>query len=177
MSAADQQGSSAFLVTAPTPLGGKRFALAILAAGYALKGETERSSSRARRGPGIEQYLLEPRQCREIELVRRRRPHRPPFSSSGSSIDEAIPYFEQAIHLSPHEPGIAPWYGREGVIYLLQSHTDDAIASLEKASSEPVAIPARACSLADLISRRSIASMMPSPARTARSASSSCACG
>jgi TolB-like protein/class 3 adenylate cyclase/Tfp pilus assembly protein PilF len=52
------------------------------------------------------------------------------------SVDEAIPYFEQAIHLSPHEPGIAPWYGREGVIYLLQSHTDEAIASLEKASSE-----------------------------------------
>ena len=52
------------------------------------------------------------------------------------SVDEAIPYFEQAIRLSPHEPGIAPWYGREGVIYLLQSHTDEAIASLEKASSE-----------------------------------------
>lgn len=52
------------------------------------------------------------------------------------SADEAIPYFEQAIHLSPHEPAIAPWYGRMGVIYLLQSHTDEAIASLEKASSE-----------------------------------------
>jgi TolB-like protein/class 3 adenylate cyclase/Tfp pilus assembly protein PilF len=52
------------------------------------------------------------------------------------SVDEAIPYFEQAIRLSPHEPGIAPWYGRMGVIYLLQSHTDEAIAALEKASSE-----------------------------------------
>jgi adenylate cyclase len=52
------------------------------------------------------------------------------------SVDEAIPYFEQAMHLSPHEPAIAPWYGRMGVIYLLQSHIDEAIASLEKASSE-----------------------------------------
>jgi len=52
------------------------------------------------------------------------------------SADEAISYFEQAMHLSPHEPAIAPWYGRMGVIYLLQSHIDEAIASLEKASSE-----------------------------------------
>ena len=34
MSAADQQGSSAFLVTAPTPLGGRRFALAIVLASF-----------------------------------------------------------------------------------------------------------------------------------------------
>ena len=52
------------------------------------------------------------------------------------SVDAAIPYFEQAIHLSPHEPAIAPWYGRMGVIYLLQSHTDEAISWLEKANSE-----------------------------------------
>jgi len=52
------------------------------------------------------------------------------------SVDEAIPSFEEAIHLSPHEPGIAPWYGRMGVIYLLQSHTDEAIGWLEKANSE-----------------------------------------
>jgi len=52
------------------------------------------------------------------------------------SVDEAIPYFEQAIHLSPHEPAIAPWYGRMGVIYLLQSRTDEAIGWLEKANSE-----------------------------------------
>ena len=52
------------------------------------------------------------------------------------SVGDAIPYFEQAIHLSPHEPGIAPWYGRMGVIYLLQSRTDEAIGWLEKANSE-----------------------------------------
>ena len=52
------------------------------------------------------------------------------------SADQAIPYFEEAIHLSPHEPAIAPWYGRMGVIYLLQSHTDEAVSWLEKANSE-----------------------------------------
>jgi adenylate cyclase len=52
------------------------------------------------------------------------------------SVDQAIPYFEEAIHLSPHEPAIAPWHGRMGVIYLLQSHTDEAIGWLEKANSE-----------------------------------------
>ena len=52
------------------------------------------------------------------------------------SADQAIPYFEEAIHLSPHEPAIAPWYGRMGVIYLLQSHTDEAIGWLEKANSD-----------------------------------------
>jgi adenylate cyclase len=52
------------------------------------------------------------------------------------AVDEAIPYFEEAIHVSPHEPGIAPWYGRMGVIYLLQSHTDEAIGWLEKANHE-----------------------------------------
>ncbi len=52
------------------------------------------------------------------------------------AVDEAIPYFEEAIHVSPHEPGIAPWYGRMGVIHLLQSHTDEALGWLEKANSE-----------------------------------------
>jgi len=52
------------------------------------------------------------------------------------SADEAIPYFEQAIRVSPHEPAIALWYGRMGVIYLLRSQTDEAIGWLEKANSE-----------------------------------------
>jgi adenylate cyclase len=52
------------------------------------------------------------------------------------AVDEAIPYFEDAIHVSPHDPGIAAWYGRMGVIYLLQSHTDEAIGWLEKANNE-----------------------------------------
>jgi adenylate cyclase len=57
------------------------------------------------------------------------------------SVDGVIPYFEQAIRLSPHEPAIAPWYGRLGVVHLLQSHTDDAIVWLEKARSENARLP------------------------------------
>jgi TolB-like protein/class 3 adenylate cyclase/Tfp pilus assembly protein PilF len=52
------------------------------------------------------------------------------------SVDEAIPYFEQAIRLSPYGPGIAPWYGRLGVMQLLEGHSDEAIGWLEKAESE-----------------------------------------
>ena len=52
------------------------------------------------------------------------------------SVDEAIPYFEQAIRLSPSGPGIAPWYGRLGVMQLLQGHTDRALVWLEKANGE-----------------------------------------
>ena len=52
------------------------------------------------------------------------------------SIDQAVPYFEQAIRLSPYGPGIAPWYGRMGVMQLLEGHTDEAIGWLEKANSE-----------------------------------------
>jgi adenylate cyclase len=57
------------------------------------------------------------------------------------SVDEALPYFERAIRLNPSGPGIAPWYGRMGVIQLLQSHIDDAVLSLEKASSENARLP------------------------------------
>src|SRR5215472_2209854 len=57
------------------------------------------------------------------------------------SADEAIPYFEQAIRLSPYGPGIAPWYGRMGVMQLLESHIDEAVVSLEKASSENTRLP------------------------------------
>jgi adenylate cyclase len=57
------------------------------------------------------------------------------------SVDEALPYFEQVIRLSPTGPGIAPWYGRMGVVQLLQSQTDAAVASLEKASGENARLP------------------------------------
>jgi len=55
--------------------------------------------------------------------------------------DEAIPYFEQAIRLSPYGPGIAPWYGRMGVMQLLEARADEAIVSLEKARSENARLP------------------------------------
>ena len=49
------------------------------------------------------------------------------------SIDEALLLHEQAIRLSPRDPGISNWYDRIGRIHLLQSHTNEAIGWLEKA--------------------------------------------
>ena len=57
------------------------------------------------------------------------------------SVDEALPYFERVIRLNPSGPGIAPWYGRMGVVQLLGSQTDAAVASLEKASGENARLP------------------------------------
>ncbi len=57
------------------------------------------------------------------------------------SLDSAIPYLEQAIHLSPHEPGIAAWYGRIGVMQLLQGNVAEAITSLERARSDNARLP------------------------------------
>jgi tetratricopeptide (TPR) repeat protein len=57
------------------------------------------------------------------------------------SVDEALPYFEQAVRLSPYGPGIAPWYGRMGVFQLLEGRTDEAITSLQKASSDNARLP------------------------------------
>jgi adenylate cyclase len=51
------------------------------------------------------------------------------------SLDEAIPLAEQAIRLSPRDPGIGWWYGQIGSVHLLQSHIDEAIVWLEKARS------------------------------------------
>jgi adenylate cyclase len=57
------------------------------------------------------------------------------------SVDAVVPYFEQAIRLSPHEPGIAVWHGRVGVAKFLQSETDEALVWLEKARGENARIP------------------------------------
>jgi TolB-like protein len=57
------------------------------------------------------------------------------------SIDEVIPLVEQAIRLSPHDPGIGTFYYLIGTIHLLQSHTDEAIVWLEKARSALPGIP------------------------------------
>lgn len=52
------------------------------------------------------------------------------------SVEQVVPYFEQAIRISPSAPGIAPWYGRLGVMYLLNSRIDEAIPALERARNE-----------------------------------------
>jgi adenylate cyclase len=64
------------------------------------------------------------------------------------SIEEAISLHEQAIRLSPRDPGIGNWYDRIGRIHLLQSRIDEAIVWLEKARSANPEHPSIRLSLA-----------------------------
>jgi adenylate cyclase len=64
------------------------------------------------------------------------------------SLDEAIPLAEQAIRLSPRDPGIGWWYGQIGIVHLLQSRTDEAIVWLERARTAIPAVPAHHSRLA-----------------------------
>src|SRR5215471_16663811 len=57
------------------------------------------------------------------------------------SIEEVIPLLEQAIRLSPRDPGIGSFYHLIGTVHLLQSHTDEAIVWLEKTRSAMAAAP------------------------------------
>ena len=57
------------------------------------------------------------------------------------SIDEALLLHEQAIRVSPRDPGIGNWYDRIGRIHLLQSRTNEAIGWLEKARGANPAHP------------------------------------
>src|SRR5205823_6200481 len=52
---------------------------------------------------------------------------------TGGSDQEAIALTEQAIRLSPRDPGMSWWYTWIGFVHLLQSRTDQAIAWMEKA--------------------------------------------
>ena len=57
------------------------------------------------------------------------------------SIEETIPLEEQAIRLSPRDPGLlGVWYSQIGLVHLLQSRTNEAIFWQEKAR---VAMPER----------------------------------
>jgi TolB-like protein/class 3 adenylate cyclase len=61
---------------------------------------------------------------------------------TGGSDQEAIALTEQAIRLSPRDPGIWWWYTWIGFVHLLQSRIDEAIAWLEKGrSAQPKAAP------------------------------------
>jgi TolB-like protein/Flp pilus assembly protein TadD len=57
------------------------------------------------------------------------------------SIGEALLLHQQAIRLSPCDPGIGNWYDRIGRIHLLQSRTKEAIGWLEKARGANPAHP------------------------------------
>ncbi len=67
----------------------------------------------------------------------------------GGEVDKTIALEEQAIRLSPQDRAIAAWYGRIGMVHLLQGRTPEAIVWLEKArgrysqqSREPIHINA-----------------------------------
>lgn len=51
------------------------------------------------------------------------------------AIEETIPAQEQAIRLSPRDPRLPNWYWRIGMVHVLHSRLDEAIAWLEKARS------------------------------------------
>jgi adenylate cyclase len=57
------------------------------------------------------------------------------------SIQETIPLMEQAIRLSPRDPGISHFFSEIGRVHLLQSRTDEAISWLEKARNATPAHP------------------------------------
>jgi adenylate cyclase len=57
------------------------------------------------------------------------------------SMEEVIPLEEQAIRLSPRDPGIGGWYRQIGVVHLVQSQTEEAIVWLEKARNAAPAHP------------------------------------
>jgi adenylate cyclase len=57
------------------------------------------------------------------------------------SIEEVTWLVEQAIRLSPRDPGIGWYYYLIGTVHLLQSHTDEAIVWLEKARSAMPTLP------------------------------------
>ncbi len=67
----------------------------------------------------------------------------------GGEVDKMIPLEEQAIRLSPQDRSIGAWYGRIGIVHLLEGRTAEATPWLEKAraqyleqSREPVYIHA-----------------------------------
>jgi len=51
----------------------------------------------------------------------------------GGSVDEVVQLMQQAIRLSPRDPGISNWHFRLGLLDLYRSRPDDAIVWLEKA--------------------------------------------
>jgi adenylate cyclase len=57
------------------------------------------------------------------------------------SIEEVTPLVEQAIRLSPRDPGIGYRYYLVGTVHLLQSHIDEAIVWFEKARRNMPAEP------------------------------------
>ena len=64
------------------------------------------------------------------------------------SIEEAIPLVEQAICINPYHPCISWWYFLIGMVHLLVSRTDEAIAWFERARTANPKHPATHAHLA-----------------------------
>jgi len=58
-----------------------------------------------------------------------------------ASVEEVISLEEQAIRLSPRDPGIGGWYRQIGLVHVVQSQTDEAVVWLEKARNAAPAHP------------------------------------
>ena len=76
------------------------------------------------------------------------------------SIEEVIPLVEQAIRLSPRDPGIGSFYHLIGAAHLLQSDTDEAIVWLEKTRSAMPTVPMNRSRLAAAYAGADIASQL-----------------
>jgi tetratricopeptide (TPR) repeat protein len=70
------------------------------------------------------------------------------------SIEEVIPIGEQAIRLSPRDPHIGFVYTLIGLVHLLQSRMDEAIAWLEKGRTAMPTLPFFHCHLASAYALR-----------------------
>jgi adenylate cyclase len=57
------------------------------------------------------------------------------------AIEEAIPAQERAIRLSPRDPRLPNWFWRIGMVYLLQSRTDEAVPWLVRARTGNPSLP------------------------------------
>jgi tetratricopeptide (TPR) repeat protein len=64
------------------------------------------------------------------------------------SIEETIPSQERAIRLNPRDPQIGIYFGRIGLVHLLESRIDEAIMWLERARLTNPGLPYIRCWLA-----------------------------
>ena len=94
------------------------------------KGKVLRAQSRSEEAIAEYEMVLEINRNSKRRIARSRPMQVRHRVSRGSN-----PAQEQAIRLSPRDPGIANMYARIGFVHLLQSHIDEAIQWLEKARS------------------------------------------
>jgi tetratricopeptide (TPR) repeat protein len=57
------------------------------------------------------------------------------------SVDEAVPFYERAMRLSPRDPAMGIWYMRVGIVHLLRTRTNEAVSWLERARNTSPALP------------------------------------